>query len=128
MKCRYKVVKKNRYSAIVNGNSKYSLRYLPGTIVEALPHTMVIMVFKYKSYAEEWCSMLKNARIYLYENKPFMVIEVLPLVRGKKRTLIHAGGYSKRLDNYYNGIGDSQYSIQEAPDNTYTHMRVKVLT
>ena len=129
MKTRYKVVKRNRYSAIVNGNSKYALRYLPNTIVEALPYTMGIMVFKYKAYAEEWCNFLNSNRLRYWDSKdPYMVIEVEPLVRGTQRTFIHAGTDSKRLDNYYRGIADGDYRLQEAPDNTYTHMKVKVLT
>jgi hypothetical protein len=129
MKVRYKVVKRNRYSAIVNGNSRYALKYSPGTIVEALPNTAGIFVFKNKTYAENWCAMLMNQRLVsgFYEMEPFIVIKVLPLVRGEKRIFIHAKTTTKALDNFYNGNVTDDWKLQEAPDNTYTHMKVKVL-
>jgi hypothetical protein len=126
---RYKVVKKrNRYSAVVNGNSKYAIKYLPGSVVEALPYTMGIMVFKYKTCAERWCEKLNISRKIDYHDDDYlMVIKVLPLDKGEKRIFIHAGVSTKHLDSFYLGIVGDSWRVQEAPYNTYSHMKVKVL-
>ena len=128
MKTRYKVVKKrNRYSAIVNGNCKYALKYLPGTIVESVEGTMGIFVFKHKTYAENWCSDL-NSR-YWTDDK-YMVIEVEPLVKGSLTVMACGGVTADKLDRYYNTSPDSfNYpNISEIPDDTYCHKAVRVLT
>lgn len=129
-KVRYKVVKKKtRYSAVVNGNSKYARRYLPGTIVEAEPGTMGIFVFKHKWYAEAWNDLLNYGDIISdpYTSVQYEVIRVLPLVKGRKRGFVHAGVATDQLDNYYLGNAECHYSLAHAPDDTYTHRAVKVL-
>lgn len=77
LKCtRYKVVKKNRVSCVINGNSPYSLKYLPGTEVYARPETLGIMTFETKESAYKWkCKMFAPSGL--------KVIEVIPMGRGK---------------------------------------------
>ncbi len=127
-KVRYKVVKKSRYSAIVNGNSKYALRYLPGLEIHALPNTLGIFLFKHKYQADNWCDVLnyKTFSYYPYGDN-CTVIEVLPLERGRAVNCIPAVWTdTDALDTYYENEKDfSRFGY--TPDGTYTHMSVRVL-
>lgn len=121
-KIRYKVVKrKTRYSAIINGNSKYALKYEKGAIVEALPGTLGIMLFKNETDAILWCNQLNYE---LWEDKQYRVVRVIPLCNGKKRHFICHDISTEGLDEYYS---DSSGSAGHAPDGTFCHMKVKVL-
>jgi hypothetical protein len=51
----YKVVKKRtRYSAVINGSSKYAIKYDKGKEVNARPETFGIMAFTDLEHAEEF--------------------------------------------------------------------------
>lgn len=89
---RYKVVKKNtRCSCIINGNSKYGLKYLPGQETHALPETLGIMTFRSKDAALMWA-----VGIYTLDN--FKVIEVIPMGKGTVPIFV---ANSKRIDMFY---------------------------
>jgi len=125
MKTRYKVVKGNRTSAIINANSKYVLRYMPRTIVQADPETLGIFLFKYKWHAEKWVHDLSYTLPYTIDRQ---IIEVEPLTKGKVITNISRGTKSSDLDNFY----DNEIFVFEwtnlIPEGTYGHHAVRVLT
>ena len=64
-----------------------------------------------------------------HPDKDFMVIEVEPLVRGREVIRVHNGVSSEKLDKYYlKGEPNLLVQFAFAPNNTYSHMKVKVLT
>jgi len=77
MPIRYKVVNLNRYSCFVN-SSRYSLRYLKGSIVKAPKHTLGIFCFEKREYAEDF---VKQARKSKYI---FKIVKVETIGRGRK--------------------------------------------
>lgn len=128
MKIRYKVVKvRTRYSAIVNGNSKYALRYTRGSVVKAPEGTMGIFVFKSQRDAYKWCVMLNSVDPWR-DAWRFIVIKVLPLSRGKKVNFVHGGVSTESLDNFYIERDGSEMHFASAPDGTYAHQSVRVLS
>ena len=128
MKTRYKVVKKrNRTSAVVHANSKYSLIYNPGQIVTAPEGSLGIFVFKYKRDAEHWMARIDRYWSPEPENR-LMMIEVEPLIRGVRQRCMSNDATTAGLDNFYN-VGDYHYTVTwVVPYGTYCHQSVKVLT
>ena len=109
---RWKVIKKkSRISAVVNGNSKYSLKYIPGTKVFAPPNTLGIFVFTSKWKAHKWTaemqSQIWNYDSHTIENNSFQIIKVFPIGRGVLPTIISPTPKSEDLKNFYNS--DDRY-------------------
>jgi hypothetical protein len=101
-KYKFKVVKKRtRVSAVVNGNSKYARQYLPQTDVFAMPGTLGIFVFDYKTYAENWIVDRKN-HLPEAENEELIVVRVIPIGRGMVPKVISYCTETRFLDNFYN--------------------------
>jgi hypothetical protein len=125
MKPTYKVVKKkSRMSAVVNGNSKYALRYPKGEEVWALDGTLGIMTFKSLYKAEQfrgwWGSGIWN------NERKLMIIRVKPLARGRSVIWVAKEPTSDCMDEYYKDDID-QFRIGEAPDDTMAYPGVLVL-
>lgn len=133
MTIRYKVVKrKTRMSALINGHSQYALRYLPGSIVVALPETVGIMTFRTKSAAIEWAKEMRLKHWpYVYPiqesnyREHFKIIKVEPLSRGRKSLLIASNIDSKSINSFYND--SAYYNSITPPENTICYQSVKVL-
>ena len=123
MKVRYKVVKrKSRRSAMINGNSKYSLLYHRGAVVKAPEGTLGIFVFTTETMAEYWAHRWGN---HYYEPKDLMVIEVEPIWRGRKKFgFISDGVMTEDLDDFYKNRG----LAATAPEGSMVYPSVRVLS
>lgn len=124
-KIRYKAVKrKTRTSAMIHGNSKYGLKYLPDTEVFAIPHTLGIFTFKTKTAAEDWVNIWNG--YHSKGDKDLIYVPVIPLGRGK--TIIFASSCigPQDLDYFYEENQDYYYSHVEIPDNTMAYPGVYV--
>ena len=123
MKIKYKVVKRRtRMSAMINGNSKYAIKYLDGARSYADENTLGIFVFETLAAAESWA----NAWWSGYDDgKDLIILMVLPIGRGKRVTWIAEGIESDTLDDFYNDYENSLHV--EAPDRTMAYPGVDVL-
>ncbi|MCK5611683.1 hypothetical protein KAR91_57965 [Candidatus Pacearchaeota archaeon] len=125
MPIRYKVVKKrSRCSAVVNGNSPYGLKYLPGTTVTAKEETLGIMTFVEKYQAKSFAQHLGWSD---YGREKCMVITVETIGRGKYPKIISSGIQTEHLDSFY--FQTDSYWKRETipPDGTMCYPAVKVL-
>ena len=129
-KSKYKVIKRrNRTSAIIHGNSKYGLKYLPGFETYAPQGTLGIFVFKTKTAAWDWADIWNGECFYSNEIKDLTVIEVIPLGRGKTIVFASANILSEELDYFYSkDPGERGYygSLGETPDRTMAYPGVYV--
>ena len=125
MTIRYKVVKKrSRCSAVVDGNSPYGLKYLPGTKVTAKEGTFGIMTFVEKYQANSFAYHLGWSNIH--EREKCIVITVETIGRGKYPKIISSMTETINLDSFYK---DDNYWKRETvpPDGTMCYPAVKVL-
>ncbi len=127
MPIRYKVVKRrSRCSAVINGNSKYALRYLPGSIVTARKETLGVMTFKNKIAAVNWMDIINYNQYQTWESQlNLIVIRVETIGRGKAPRWIANDVTAEDLDNFYSP--ESEYQSMLAIDNTLCYPAVKVL-
>lgn len=127
MPIRYKVVKrKTRCSAIINGNSRYARRYLPGIITVAEEGTLGIMTFRIKTAAEEWAHHFNN-QSWTYNDQPkLMVIKVEGIGRGYVPITVATDFTTDALDDFYSSDYDSGYPFS-SPDDTICYKAVRVL-
>ncbi len=104
MPIRYKVIKrKSRCSAVVNGNSRYALKYIPGITVLALEGTLGVMVFKTITPAKKFAANL-NSYSYEWTDKPprYIVVRVATYGKGKFIYEIAYDYTTQGISNYYN--------------------------
>ena len=126
MRIKYKVVKrKSRMSAMINGNSKYARKYLDGHAVRAHGGTVGILVFDTLTAAEQWADVWNQPHQLIGDAKDLIVLQVIPIGRGKRITFLANGIDTKELDRFYNR-GDYYYSA-ECPDRTMAYPGVHVL-
>jgi len=130
-KSRYKVIKRRtRTSAIIHGNSKYGLKYLPGQETYAPEDTLGIFVFKTKTAAWNWADIWNGESWYGNgPSKDLIVVEVIPIGRGK--TIVFASSHvlSDELDYFYSEDPEERDlygSLGEVPDNTMAYPGVLV--
>jgi hypothetical protein len=132
MPIRYKVVKKRtRVSAIINGRSRYALKYLAMTKVFARPETLGIMVFKTRCEAEEWAYQIE----YQYYNTLYadelIVLKVDTIGKGKTPKDISMAYSTPELCRFYEyQENDSQYfdvTFTSPPLDTICYPGVLVL-
>lgn len=116
----YKVVNKDRKSAIVHNLKHYSLTYKKGKTISAKKGTFGIFCFETKRHALDFCdtdhSILKVKTI---GNK----IEVDRITYCLKT--------SRELKSFYNKINNPKYKIyffSFPPEGTVCYPKVKVLT
>ena len=121
MKVKYKVVKgKTRTSAIINGNSKYAIRYPKGETVYAGTNTMGILVFKTLKAARFWA----NQWIH-YGRINFIILKVIPLGRGKTVKWISTDISTEGLDDFYD---DNEFTqMGSSPGDTMAYPGVHVI-
>ncbi len=124
-KPRFKVVKrKTRCSAIINGRSKYGLKYLPETYVYAPEGTLGIFTFKTEHQAQEWVCVWNEHPAPAWDYKDLIVIPVIPLSRGRAVNFCSTQLDSEGLDEFYK---NPKYNYAETPDNTFAYPGVYVL-
>ena len=123
MKMKYKVVKRrSRMSAMINGNSKYARKYLDGEAVYAHGNSLGVFVFETLTAAESWASAWWNG---YNDGKDLIILQVIPIGRGKRITWIADGVETETLDDFY---ADYQNSLHiTAPDRTMAYPGVHVL-
>lgn len=122
-KVRYKVVKRrNRTSALVNGNSRYALRYPKGEDVFALEDTLGVFVFTNREYAESW---LFNFDIH-HENDELIIVRVIPIGKGKFPRNIAYGVMTETLEEFYEDYSSAAF-FNTPPDKTICYPGVHVL-
>ncbi len=121
-KVKFKVVKqKNRVSAIVNGKSKYAIKYIPNQNVYAPENTMGIFVFTTRYAAEDWMyDWIRILRSYPH----LIVIRVLPIGKGQTVRLVSSNISSEGLDRYYNQLN---HFSTFAPEYTMVYPGVHVI-
>ena len=126
-KPRYKVIKRlSRSSAMIHGNSKYGLKYLPGRETYAQEGTLGVFVFKTKRAAQEWADIWNGESFYSRESKDLIVVEVTPIGRGKTVVFASSCIGTEDLDYFYKENQDYYYSHVEVPDNTMAYPGVYV--
>jgi len=124
MKVKYKVVKRrSRMSAMVNGNSKYSLQYYDDDMVYADGNTLGIFVFETLGAADVWASQWNDGS-GLQIGKDLIVLEVVPLGRGKRLNFVAERPESDTLDLFYN---QANVITQVAPERTMAYPGVRVI-
>ena len=96
---KYKVVKENNRSCVVNGNSKYSLVYEKDTNVYAPEGTLGVMVFKSRQEAHLWLNAWN--RVALITNELWSIKKVIPIGRGKVPKLMTRRPISEVMDRFY---------------------------
>lgn len=118
---RYKVVTKftNR-SAVVIGNSKYSLIYIQNTIVKAVNGTLGIMTFKTRKNAQTFMDH------YLAIDMRRIIKRVIPIGRGSTPTLIAGGYMSRELDAFYKKNNQTSFPMSP-PEGTICYPAVEVI-
>lgn len=127
MKVKYKVVKrKTRMSAMVNGNSKYAVRYIDGYNVYAPRNTLGIMVFETLTAADDFTWMW-NYGTYGRPSKDLIILRVLPIGRGKKVRWIATDVDTDSIDSFYKYTGYDRDMLAEPPDRTMAYPGVTVL-
>ena len=120
MKPKYKVVKRrSRMSAMINGNSKYSLQYYDGDSVYANENTLGVFVFETLKGAEQWMWHWNDGR----EDKDLIILKVFPVGRGKKLRFIAESIDTEALDMFYHG----EKIMNTAPDRTMAYPGVFVI-
>jgi len=125
---KFKVIKKkSRGSAIVNGNSVFALKYLPGTDVWAKPNTLGIMVFKNITSAENFAASWNRQYYWDDSSYRFIVIRVLPYGKGSIPQTICSEIDSRSLHSYYGRYGHEWYGHGLPPDNTICYKGVHVI-
>lgn len=93
-KYKFKVVKKkSRRSAMINGNSKYSLIYEKGSEVFAMDGTLGVFVFRLRTDAQRWVDSFLTPDL--------MIVRVLPIERGKSPYIIAPEVTSYGLNRFY---------------------------
>ena len=126
MKHKYKVVKKrSRTSAMINGNSLYSLVYKDRTDVWARKDTLGIFVFETLHMAEDWTQYWNQIAPY-NEIKDLTILKVLPLARGKRANWIAKGITTAILKEFYKGDNHLHY-VGESPERTMTYPGIHVI-
>jgi len=127
MPIRYKVVKRNsRTSAVINGNSPYVLRYIPGTTITARKETLGIMVFATKFRAQEFAGNLNLS----YWRDRFSVIKVEAIGRGKYPSEICKSWNTAQLRSFYSDDlidSDLFFNSTHPPEGTMCYSSVMVL-
>lgn len=125
---RFKVVKRRTMgSAIIDGRSRYGLKYIPGTKVFAPKGTLGIFTFKTAGAANDWADVWNRYHVWNENLKDLIVIPVIPLGRGKKIIFAASDITTYGLDSYYSDDEDGYYDIGEAPDYTYAYPGVYVI-
>lgn len=130
MPLRWKVVKrKTRNSAVINGNSKYALKYLPGEVVTALSDTVGVMTFTTRRAAEEWAQSIEyhNYSMNTDYEENLIVIEVEGIGQGFLPMYISRGAASNDLKKFYGPDYASDASHMSPLDKTMCYRQVRVL-
>ena len=128
MPIRYKVVKsRTRNSAIINGNSHYARKYLPGTIVVAEEGTLGIMTFESKISAEKWADNFNFRNWRNGHNIRMKVIQVEGIGRGHSPVWLANGLKTEDLDLFYNPEVEVWTTNNIAPDDTICYKSIRVL-
>ncbi len=126
MKTRYKVVKQNRISAMVNGNSKYALHYNDGEDVYAREDTLGVIVFGTLKDANAWVWVWNESNWYR-DKKDLIILEVLPLGRGKNIISLSAEPFTEALDKFYRRKLYQGWLTQESPEGSMAFPGVYVV-
>ena len=128
---RWKVIKKkSRRSAVINGNSKYSLQYIPGKKVFAPPNTLGIFVFTSEYEARKWVTAIQlHSWFYDYytiKKKSLKIIKVFPIGRGVSPTRISRTPKSEDLKYFYNSDDGFFGGTERIPDGTLLYRGVYI--
>jgi hypothetical protein len=136
-KYKYKVIKKkSRMSAVVNGNSKYAIRYLKGYNAYAREGTLGIMVFDTRGMAQFFMNNISGVGFDykpfydnnpFYKTNPYTIIRVLPIGRGKTIHEISPEVTTIDLDSFYNNNILSFIPTTYPPDETMVYPGVFVV-
>jgi len=121
-KVRYKVVKRRtRNSAVINGNSRYSIKYEKGADVFAREETLGVFVFTNRRAAESWAWYIDRD----HEDDEIIILRVLPIGKGKTPQRISPSIDTDVLNLFYN---DEDYHYMNVPhDYTLCYPGVHVL-
>lgn len=124
-KVRYKVIKRRtRKSALINGNSRFSLTYEKGRDVFAREDTLGVFVFTNRKSAEDW---LWNFDID-HEEEELILVRVIPIGRGKTPNSIASGVRTENLEYFYKDEEEGYWTLfNTPPDQTLCYPGVHVL-
>jgi len=118
---KWKVIKyKSRNSAVINGRSRYSRKYIKGKKVYASKGTLGIMVFTTKKAAEEFANNFNK-----WLTPKLIVIRVKPIGIEKNIHHISRNMTTFDLDNFYSSNKHTEVVIP--PNNTMGYSGVLVV-
>lgn len=126
-KYRYKVIKrKTRMSALINGNSLLSIKYLKGKIVYSHPSTLGIFTFLNYEDAINWMD-----RITISRGNEYTIVRVLPKSRGKNPSYVCSELSTDTLIKFYEDHKKTKfgYAIKRnvPPRNIMCYSSVEVI-
>jgi hypothetical protein len=130
MPIRYKVIKAHsRVSAIINGNSRYALKYEPGITVIAPEGTLGVMVFKTKTQAKEFADHLNFFSDSCSTPDRYKVIDVTTYGRGKFIDEMAYDYSTQGLCDFYNDSVETCHFMSTArpPEGTMCYPGVTPL-
>lgn len=126
MKVKYKVVKRrSRMSAMVNGNSKYAVKYIDGARSYADENTLGIFVFETLSAAEDWAWVWNDRTSAYDQHKDLIIIKVHPIGKGKRVRFVAPDPITETLDIFYRDYENTH--MTECPNRTMGYPGVHVI-